>query len=130
MSRLLLVRHGPSAHVHDGSWIDAADAQRFEVLYDAASIQADASPPATLIDVARSAQVILTRSRTPEMRRAGLAAEWVDGQAAKNGVTVAVTHGGFRRLLSAKLAQRGWRISPGRRRYHNWSVWELTRPAR
>lgn len=184
MSRLLLVRHGPSAHVHDGSWIDAEDARRFEALYDAAPIR-DEAPPSSLIDIARTADVILAsdllraimsaraiapgrepvlspllrelkfnlpgwgpklpvgvwdglhyliwsarllaRARTQEMERAGLAADWVSTQAPNDGITIAVTHGGFRRLLSSKLAQRGWSVSPGPRRYHNWSVWEHTR---
>jgi broad specificity phosphatase PhoE len=184
MRRLLLVRHGRSAHVHDGSWIDAADARRFEALYDAAPIRVDETPPASLIDVARSADVLLASdlpraitsarvlapdrdavlspllrevrfnlpawspklpvalwdglhhllwsarflagTETPETERAARAAEWIEAQAANPGVTIAITHGGFRRLLAAKLARRGWNLSPRPRRYHNWSAWELT----
>jgi broad specificity phosphatase PhoE len=56
---LLLVRHGRSAHAHDGSWIDAAGARRFEDLYDAAPIRADDAPPEHLMRLARAAHVIL-----------------------------------------------------------------------
>jgi hypothetical protein len=33
----------------------------------------------------------------------------------------AVTHGGFRRLLAARLVSAGWRRSPGPLGYLNWS---------
>jgi broad specificity phosphatase PhoE len=55
LRRLILVRHGRSAHVHDGSWIDLAGARRFEQLYDAASIRPDDAPPPELMNVARTA---------------------------------------------------------------------------
>jgi broad specificity phosphatase PhoE len=186
MRRLLLVRHGRSAHVHDGSWIDAVGARRFEALYDAAPIRTDEAPPTSVIEAARSADVLIAsdlaraitsaralapdrepvvtpllrevafklpawspklplglwdglyylrwtavlfaRTETHETKRAAVAADWIESQATDRELTVAITHGDFRRLLSAKLARRGWRLSPGRRRYHNWSAWELTGP--
>ena len=45
MGRLILVRHGRSAHVHDGTWIDRAAATRFEEAYDVASIPDEEVPP-------------------------------------------------------------------------------------
>lgn len=53
--RLLLVRHGRSSHVHDGSWIDAEGARHFENAYDAAGIRDDDAPPANLMSVAADA---------------------------------------------------------------------------
>ena len=56
--RILLVRHGPSAHVHDGSWIRRRAVAGYEDAYDAAGILSDCTPPDALIRVAASAQLI------------------------------------------------------------------------
>lgn len=183
--RVMLVRHGRSAHEHDGSWIDAASARRFEKRYDAAPIRTDATPPEALAALARMADLILasdlpravTSARTiapdrdpivspllrelsfdlpawgprlplsiwdglhyltwsarlmlgiesAEIRRARRAVEWLDSVTANAALSIAITHGGFRRLLAAQLLKRGWRHAPGWRRYHNWSVWTLWR---
>jgi broad specificity phosphatase PhoE len=183
--RVLLVRHGRSAHEHDGSWIDADRARQFEDRYDAAPIRTDDAPPGSLLETARLAQVILASdlpraitsahtlaphrepitspllrelrfdlpswaprlplntwdalhylmwtarlfvgAESAETQRARRAAEWVDSFAASAALTVAVTHGGFRRLLAVQLARRGWIAERGLRRYHNWSVWAFTR---
>jgi broad specificity phosphatase PhoE len=58
-ARLLLVRHGRSAHVHDGSWIDQAAARRFVTAYDAASIRADDAPPPELMAIAQEADTLM-----------------------------------------------------------------------
>jgi broad specificity phosphatase PhoE len=44
--------------VHDGSWIDAEGARRFDVAYDAMGIRDDSHPPAALIDAAREARIV------------------------------------------------------------------------
>jgi broad specificity phosphatase PhoE len=44
-TRIHLVRHGVSAHVHDGSWVNADRARRFMEKYDAAGIRDDPPPP-------------------------------------------------------------------------------------
>ena len=182
MQTLLLVRHGRSAHVHDGHWIDRGLARRFIQAYDAAGIQD--TPPRPLVDQASQAAVfaasdlpraiasikLLTGDRPheispllreldfelpawgprmpintwdalyhalwttrmlvgadhPDLRRARAAADWLEPRCASSGLTVVVTHGGFRRLLSHVLAKRGWRRDRYRR-YHNWSVWQHTR---
>jgi broad specificity phosphatase PhoE len=64
-ARILLVRHGVSAHKHDGSWIDEAGAQRFIKLYDAAGIRDDAAPP-EVMELASRAGVVAAST----MRRA------------------------------------------------------------
>lgn len=56
-SRIHLVRHGASAHVHDGSWVNAASAQRFIERYDAAGIR-DEAPPGDVVAAAASADVL------------------------------------------------------------------------
>lgn len=55
-SRIHLVRHGVSAHVHDGSWVNAERARRFMEFYDAAGIR-DEPPAAEAIAVAATADV-------------------------------------------------------------------------
>ena len=57
------------------------------------------------------------------VRRAGQAIDWLIGRAAKSAAIVAVTHGGFRRILDAQLVARGWKRGFEKKRYHNWSVW-------
>lgn len=57
------------------------------------------------------------------MRRASLAVDWLIGHAGQSPSVLAVTHGGFRRLLDTKLVARGWKRGFTRRDYANWSVW-------
>ena len=68
------------------------------------------------------------RADTAETRRADLAAEWLESHCSSPGVAVAVTHGGFRRLLSHQLVRRGWIRRGLWHRYHNWSAWILDSP--
>jgi broad specificity phosphatase PhoE len=58
VARIVLVRHGRSAHVHDGSWVDAEGVRRFTQAYDAAGIVDSDAPPAGLVAAAASANVI------------------------------------------------------------------------
>jgi hypothetical protein len=55
--RIHLVRHGVSAHVHDGSWIDARAAERFMQLYDVAGIRDEPAPP-EVVHAAAQADVL------------------------------------------------------------------------
>lgn len=184
-TRLILVRHGRSAHVHDGSWIDRTGAEHFEALYDAASIRDDDAPPPSLVELARSAEHVVAsdlpravasarrlasgrdpvtsdllrelrfdlpawgprlpldvwdglhyllwtyrlaaRISTAETRRSALAADWLESELTAAAVWIAVTHGGFRRLLAAELVRRGWSHETRRRPYHHWSAWSLIR---
>jgi len=57
------------------------------------------------------------------VRRARDAASWLIEHAEHSSNVVAVTHGGFRRLLDAQFVERGWRRGFDRRTYDNWSVW-------
>jgi len=57
------------------------------------------------------------------VRRASAAVDWLAYHASRSPSVVAVTHGGFRRILDARLVQRGWRRTFEKKRYHNWSVW-------
>ena len=61
------------------------------------------------------------------VRRANDAAEWLAQRAADPATVVAVTHGGFRRIVANRLEARGWSAGPGRRSYENWSVWSYSR---
>lgn len=55
--RLVLVRHGRSAHVHRG-WLDAAGVETWRIAYDAAGIADDDSPPPSLRALASNALVV------------------------------------------------------------------------
>jgi broad specificity phosphatase PhoE len=56
--RILLVRHGRSAHTGLGEWVDTEGARHFMTAYDAAGIAADSLPPAELMAAASSAHVL------------------------------------------------------------------------
>jgi broad specificity phosphatase PhoE len=56
--RVLLVRHGRSAHVHDGHWTTPSGVAEFERAYDAAGIREDDPPPHALVSVAREAAMV------------------------------------------------------------------------
>lgn len=53
-ARIHLVRHGVSAHVHDGRWVNAERARRFVELYDAAGIRDEPPLPEALDAAARA----------------------------------------------------------------------------
>ena len=61
------------------------------------------------------------------VRRASDAADWLAQRAAGEATVVAVTHGGFRRIIANRLEARGWSAGPERRSYENWSVWSYSR---
>ena len=63
------------------------------------------------------------------VRRADLAAEWLAQRAVDSATVVAVTHGGFRRIVASRLEARGWRSGSERRSFANWSVWSYSRDA-
>jgi len=57
VTRIFLVRHGRSAHVHSG-WIDLAGFHRWRESYEAAAIVDGETPPAALVEIAASAHAI------------------------------------------------------------------------
>lgn len=58
-SRLLLVRHGRSAHVPNERWVDAAGVHRWREGYDAAGIVAESVPPPSLRSEAARADLVV-----------------------------------------------------------------------
>lgn len=59
MARILLIRHGPSAHPTMPGLLDHAGVERWRAAYDAAGIARDATPPEELLaKVARVARVV------------------------------------------------------------------------
>lgn len=58
MARMLLIRHGPSAHTTMPGLLDLAGVERWRSEYDAAGIASDAPPPAELLAKARAARVV------------------------------------------------------------------------
>lgn len=65
-TRILLVRHGRSAHLHDGRWMHAHRVRDFEHSYDAAGILEDDVPPPELVEVATRAETLVAS----DLRRA------------------------------------------------------------
>ncbi|KYG04900.1 hypothetical protein BE21_44075 [Sorangium cellulosum] len=57
-ARIILVRHGRSAHVHTG-WIDAAGFQRWRDAYDAAGLLPGERPPSALRALAMQAGAVV-----------------------------------------------------------------------
>ena len=57
-AEIILVRHGPSAHV-ERAWLDADGLRRWMIAYDAAEIALHAPPPAALVDLAKGARVVV-----------------------------------------------------------------------
>jgi broad specificity phosphatase PhoE len=58
-TRIILVRHGRSAHTHDRRWMRAVDVGRFEDDYDAAGILDDDAPPSELVEMVARADAIV-----------------------------------------------------------------------
>jgi broad specificity phosphatase PhoE len=56
--RLLLIRHGRSAHVHPGGLLDRDGVERWRAAYDEAGIASDDRPPAGLASEVARASVI------------------------------------------------------------------------
>ena len=58
--RIILVRHGHSAHTMSPGWIDAAGVARWREAYDAAGILDASVPPSDLVAVAAQAECLMT----------------------------------------------------------------------
>src|SRR6185503_9821431 len=56
--RIVLVRHGRSAHVHDGRWMTPHGVRDFEHAYNVAGIRDDDAPPSELIALTAKAHVL------------------------------------------------------------------------
>jgi broad specificity phosphatase PhoE len=70
-ARIVLVRHGPSAHVHTLGAIDHSGVKKWLDSYDTAGIQAASEPPAALVKIAADAAHIIAS----DLRRAIESAE-------------------------------------------------------
>ena len=183
-ARILLVRHGRSAHTHNGRWLHGDGVRDFESAYDAAGILDHDDPPREVVRAASRADVIaasdlpraiasarrIAPGRDPDItpllrecklepprwmprlpmqawevlshvqwsyrilrgaphgdvRRATDAVQWLVQRAGDSATVVAVTHGGFRRLIAGGLEMRGWRAGAERRSYANWSIWSYS----
>ena len=71
---------------------------------------------------------LLSNADHDYVRRAAKAVDWLSEHAGQASNVVAVTHGGFRRILDATLVARGWRRGSDKRSYANWSVWSYRSP--
>jgi len=57
-TRIVLVRHGRSAHVHREGWVDAEGLGRWRAAYEAAAIDPVSNPPPALVREAAAAGVV------------------------------------------------------------------------
>jgi broad specificity phosphatase PhoE len=57
-AEIILVRHGPSAHV-ERAWIDADGVRRWMIAYDAAEIALHHPPPPALVQLTSGARVVV-----------------------------------------------------------------------
>jgi len=62
--RIVLVRHGHSAHTTNAGWIDGAGVHRWREAYDAAGILANSVPPPALIALTASADCVVSSDLT------------------------------------------------------------------
>ncbi len=69
-ARIVLVRHGPSAHVDTRGSIDRDALQRWRDAYDAAGILADARPPEALVRLASDATHVIASDLPRAIRSA------------------------------------------------------------
>jgi broad specificity phosphatase PhoE len=186
-ARIVLVRHGRSAHRDDGRWIPGTRVPDHERRYDAAGLLDGDLPPSELAELARRADILassdlpraiesarrLVPGRDPlivpmlreitleppawmaiplpvgawdaltfarwtvrlalgagheVVDRADVAADWLVERAGGGGIVVAVTHGGFRRIVASRLRSRGWRRGVRVMGYANWSAWSISAP--
>ena len=58
-AKIILVRHGPSAHSHSDWMIDHKGIQSWRNEYDLAGIQSNSQPPARLLEIANTATDII-----------------------------------------------------------------------
>jgi broad specificity phosphatase PhoE len=68
--RIILVRHGPSAHVHPGGVIDRLGVERWRDAYDAAGIQTVGEPPGPVVQMAAEATHIVASDLPRAIRSA------------------------------------------------------------
>ena len=80
------------------------------------------------IDYFRDGLALGMRRPTPYLSRAHEAADWLLARLPSSSALLAVTHGRFRRFLTASLLDREWRAEFSRKAYHNWSVWTFRGP--
>lgn len=57
--RIMLVRHGRSAHVNQERWLDAAGVHRWRAGYDAAGIDPASEPPSWLLEECSRADLVM-----------------------------------------------------------------------
>jgi hypothetical protein len=69
-ARIVLVRHGPSSF-NVGGVLDWRGVERWRDYYDAAGIQIDARPPASLVHMAREATHLIASDMPRAWRRPG-----------------------------------------------------------
>lgn len=72
-AEIILVRHGPSAHV-ERAWLDADGVRRWMITYDAAEIALHHPPPPGLVELTRGARVVVASDLPRAIASAGLLA--------------------------------------------------------
>lgn len=107
MPRIILVRHGRSAHVHTG-WTDAAGLHRWMAAYDAAGIAAEDVPPALLQVFAREASVVVCSDL---LRARASAEQLVSGRAITVSPLLRETELRIPSRIRCRLPLTGWALA-------------------
>jgi broad specificity phosphatase PhoE len=103
--RIVLVRHGRSAHIHREGWITAAGMHRWRASYDAAGLAAGEMPPPALMALAGSAQLLVASDLPRASASAALLAPGRDVRISPllRETPLAISNG-----LPFRLPLRGW----------------------
>lgn len=124
---IVLVRHGRSAHAERG-WLDAEGLRRWMAAYDAAEIALHHPPPHRLIELARSAGVIVA-SDLPRARASAVllaAGREVRASALLREAPLETPDFPLPRLGGLRLPLRGWALVFGARWL--WASWRGAPP--
>jgi broad specificity phosphatase PhoE len=74
VSRIILIRHGRSAHLTNGAWLSREDVFRWRDAYDQAGIAQEDAPPASLVDAVALCETIVSSDLPRALESAALLA--------------------------------------------------------
>jgi broad specificity phosphatase PhoE len=108
-AEIILVRHGPSAHV-ERAWLDADGVRRWMIAYDAAKIALHSPPPPALVELATGARVVVASDLPRAIASAALLAPTasVETTPLLREAALETTERPFPRFWGVKLPLRIW----------------------
>lgn len=113
---IILVRHGPSAHVERG-WIDADGLRRWMIAYDAAEIAVHRPPPPHVVELGRTADLLVTSDLPRAVASAAILAPGreVHTSPLLREAPIESPESPIPRLAGLRLPLRGWAFVMGAR---------------